>query len=129
MLTWPPTIRIFVSTQSTDMRRSFNGLAMTTRESMGQDPRRGICSSSSTAGMMRQNHVLGSFGILQIDDLQNQLDWFKRHVFDRRSDIMFTRMRSNYSPLRSYYYSLWRAFNGKKSTHNRHYRTGWKLSV
>jgi len=38
MLTWPPTVRIFVSTQPTDMRRSFDGLAMITRESMGQDP-------------------------------------------------------------------------------------------
>ncbi|UCE48110.1 MAG: IS66 family insertion sequence element accessory protein TnpB [Phycisphaerales bacterium] len=38
MLTWPPTVRIFVSTQSTDTRRSFDGLAMITRENMGQDP-------------------------------------------------------------------------------------------
>jgi transposase len=38
MLTWPPTVRIFVSTQPTDMRRSFDGLAMITRENMGQDP-------------------------------------------------------------------------------------------
>ena len=38
MLTWPPTVRIFVSTQPTDMRRSFDGLAMMTRGNMGQDP-------------------------------------------------------------------------------------------
>ena len=38
MLTWPPTVRVFVSTQPTDMRRSFDGLAMMTRENMGQDP-------------------------------------------------------------------------------------------
>jgi transposase len=38
MLTWPPTVRIFVSTQPTDMRWSFDGLAMITRENMGQDP-------------------------------------------------------------------------------------------
>ena len=38
MLTWPPTVRIFVSTQPTDMRRSLDGLAMITRENMGQDP-------------------------------------------------------------------------------------------
>ena len=37
MLTWPPTVRIFVSTQPTDMRRSFDGLAMMTRDNMGQD--------------------------------------------------------------------------------------------
>ncbi len=38
MLTWPPTVRIFVSTQPTDMRRSFDGLAMITGEGMGQGP-------------------------------------------------------------------------------------------
>ena len=38
MLTWPPTVRVFVSTQPADMRRSFDGLAMIAREGMGQDP-------------------------------------------------------------------------------------------
>jgi transposase len=37
----PATVRIFVYTESVDMRRGFDGLALIAREAMGQDPRSG----------------------------------------------------------------------------------------
>ena len=37
----PATVRIFVCTQPQDMRRSFDGLALATRQVLGQDPRSG----------------------------------------------------------------------------------------
>jgi transposase len=38
MLTWPPTVKVFVCTLPTDMRRSFDGLAAMTRDVLGYDP-------------------------------------------------------------------------------------------
>ena len=38
MLMLPPTVRIYVSAQAVDMRRSFDGLAAATRSLVGQDP-------------------------------------------------------------------------------------------
>lgn len=38
MLSLPPAVRIFVATQPTDMRKSFNGLSNATREVIEQDP-------------------------------------------------------------------------------------------
>ena len=37
----PPTVKIFVCTQPQDMRRSFDGLALATRQVLGEDPRGG----------------------------------------------------------------------------------------
>lgn len=37
----PSSVRIFVCTQPQDMRRSFDGLALATRQVLGQDPRSG----------------------------------------------------------------------------------------
>ncbi len=37
----PSTVRIFVCTEPQDMRRSFDGLALATRQVLGQDPRPG----------------------------------------------------------------------------------------
>lgn len=37
----PSTVRIFVCTEPQDMRRSFDGLALATRQVLGQDPRSG----------------------------------------------------------------------------------------
>jgi transposase len=37
----PSSVRIFVCTQAQDMRRSFDALALVTRELLGQDPQSG----------------------------------------------------------------------------------------
>lgn len=38
MLTLPPTVRIFVCLEATDMRKGFDGLAAATRQVIGEDP-------------------------------------------------------------------------------------------
>ena len=38
MLTLPPSVRIFVCLEPTDMRKGFDGLAAATRELIGEDP-------------------------------------------------------------------------------------------
>lgn len=37
----PPSVRIFVCTEPQDMRRSFDGLALATKEVLGEDPQSG----------------------------------------------------------------------------------------
>jgi transposase len=38
VLSLPPSVRIFLSTEPTDIRRSFDGLALLVEEVIGQDP-------------------------------------------------------------------------------------------
>jgi transposase len=38
MLSWPASVRVFVATGATDLRRSFDGLAAAVREVLAQDP-------------------------------------------------------------------------------------------
>jgi transposase len=38
MLTWPPTVRVFLCTVPTDLRRSFDSLAALTRQVLARDP-------------------------------------------------------------------------------------------
>jgi transposase len=38
MLTLPPSVRIFVCLEATDLRKGFNGLAAATRDVIGEDP-------------------------------------------------------------------------------------------
>jgi transposase len=38
MLNWPASVRVFVATGATDLRRSFDGLAGAAREVFSQDP-------------------------------------------------------------------------------------------
>ena len=37
----PPTVRIFACMEPVDMRRGFDGLALVTRQTLGEDPRSG----------------------------------------------------------------------------------------
>lgn len=41
MMTLPPTVKIYVSTTPTDMRKSFDGLAGLVQSRLGQDPSNG----------------------------------------------------------------------------------------
>jgi transposase len=38
MLSWPPTVRIFLAAESTDMRKGFDSLAYLVESSMALDP-------------------------------------------------------------------------------------------
>lgn len=38
MLSWPPSVRVFVATDATDMRCGFDRLAARVRDVLGQDP-------------------------------------------------------------------------------------------
>jgi transposase len=38
MLSWPPTVRIFLGAEPTDMRKGFDGLAEMVRSALGLDP-------------------------------------------------------------------------------------------
>ncbi len=38
MLSWPPTVRVFVATEATDMRCGFDRLAAAARDRLSQDP-------------------------------------------------------------------------------------------
>ena len=38
MLSWPPTVRIFLGAEPTDMRKGFDGLAEIVRSALGLDP-------------------------------------------------------------------------------------------
>jgi transposase len=38
MLSWPPTVRIFLAAESTDMRKGFDSLACLVESSMALDP-------------------------------------------------------------------------------------------
>ena len=38
MLTLPPSVRIFVATEATDLRKSFNGLSIIVESVFGHDP-------------------------------------------------------------------------------------------
>ena len=65
MLTLPPSVRIFVCLEATDMRKGFDGLAAATREGIGEDPlsghlfvffnrRRNVSARSSARGQFGQ---------------------------------------------------------------------------
>ena len=41
MLTLPPSVRVFVSVEPTDMRKSFDGLCALTRQVIGEEPQSG----------------------------------------------------------------------------------------
>jgi transposase len=49
----PSSVRILVCTEPQDLRRSFDGLALATREVLGEDPRSGIVVAFANRRMNR----------------------------------------------------------------------------
>lgn len=41
MLTWSPSVRVFLARGATDLRKSFDGLAAVTQQVLGEDPQAG----------------------------------------------------------------------------------------
>ena len=54
MLSWPPTVRIFLCATATDMRKGFDSLAQLVQSSMALDPMTG--------------HLFGAAGAQETDD-------------------------------------------------------------
>jgi transposase len=84
MLSWPPTVRIFVCSDTTDMRKGFASLACLVESSLALDPLSGhlfVFRSRRGDRIKVPTHPMERLGELLPDV------WFEAHPHARRNKV------------------------------------------